>query len=164
MNNSAAKSTTAVLESAQLLRQLHALFVQGIDEGVDAESIRDRMEAPWYAMTSQEQERMGGLSEDLYALAEGGPPRVAMSEPQVETWKKELEECKNRYAQGDIDVWLAFWRKPRPDKFPLPNGTPLSVIHLFQAQAWDKLNDKETAAFFRKVAENLAIEQLTQVA
>jgi hypothetical protein len=154
----------AVLESARLLRELHLLFLQGKDQSKEADAIRDDMETPWYAMTPADQERIGGLSEDLYALAEGGLPRVAMSEQQIQAWKKELEECKERYLQGDIDAWLAFWRKPRPTHFPPPEGIPLSVIRFFQSQCWDKLNDSETAALFRKAAENLAMEQLTQVA
>src|SRR5450631_4137410 len=157
-------STGPALESAQLLRQLHALFVQGIDEGVEAESIRDRMESPWYAMTPQEKERVGGLSEDLYALAEGGPPCVTMYTRELEAWKHELAEYKQRYLHGDIDGWLAFWRKPRPNQFPAPAGIPSSVVHFFQAQCWDKLGDHETAALFKKAAENLVLEQLTPVA
>ncbi len=122
------------------------------------------MEVPWYGMTPQEQERMGGLSEDLYALAEGGPPRVAMSERDIQAWKKELEYRRDRYQAGDIDSWLEFLRKSRPDNMPAPNGIDRADIHLFQAQCWDKLGDRETAALFRAVAENLRLAQLTQVA
>jgi hypothetical protein len=107
---------------------------------------------------------MGGLSEDLYALAEGGPPCIAMSEQQVQAWRKELEECKTRYLQGQIDAWLAFWRKPRPNNFPAPDGIPRSIVHFFQAHCWDKVEDHETAALFRKAAENLVMDQLSQVA
>jgi hypothetical protein len=152
------------LESARLLRQLHALFVQGIVEGDDAESIRDCMDAPWYAMTPQEQERVGGLSEDLYALAEAGPPCVPMNNRELEAWKHELAEYKQRYLLGDFDGWLAFWRKPRPNHFPAPDGIANSVVHFIQAQCWDKLGDHETAALFKKAAENLVLEQLTPVA
>ena len=143
----------AVLESARLLRELHLLFLQGKDQSKEADAIRDDMESPWYGMTPDEQERIGGLSEDLYALADNGPRFVAMSEQQIQAWKKELEDWKNRYLQGDIDGWLAFWRRPRPNNFPPPNGNPASVVHFFQARCWDKYGDYETAALFMKAAE-----------
>lgn len=164
MSNVIGKSSAAALESARLRRQLHALFAQGKDEGEETKSVRDQMEGPWYAMTIQEQDRIRGLSADLYALAEGGPPRVAMSEQEIQTWKNELEECKNRYAQGDLDAWLAFWRKPRPDNFPPPHGNPAFVVHFIQARCWDKYGDYETASLFMKAAENLVMEQFTRVA
>jgi hypothetical protein len=152
------------MEYARYLRALHALDIQGKHDSEEADVIRDHMDAPWYAMTPPEQDRMGCLSEDLYVLAEGGPPRIAMSEQQIQAWKRDLEESKDRYLQGDIDAWLAFWRKPRPSNFPPPNGIPVSLIPFLQAQCWDKLNDHETAAFFRKAAETLVMDQLTRVA
>jgi hypothetical protein len=154
----------AILKSARLLRELHVLFLQGKDQGNEADVIRDQMDAPCYAMTPVEQERVGGLSEVLYALAEGGSPRIAMSDQQIQAWKQDMEESKNRYSQGDIDSWLAFWRKPRPDNFPAPSGIPMPIVYFFQAHCWDKLEDSETAALFRTAAENLVIEQLTRVA
>ncbi len=164
MGNTNSTSSPAALEYARLLRELHALFCQGKHEGEEADAIRDQMDAPWYAMRSEERERTRGLSEDLYALAEGGPPQIPMDDQHVQAWKTELEECKNRYLQGDIDGWLAFWRKSRPNNFPAPDGIPTSIVHFFQAHCWDKLKDYETAALFRKAAENLVMEQLTRVA
>lgn len=152
------------MEYARYLRALHALDIQGNHDSEEADAVRDQMDTPWYVMTAEEQERMGGLSEDLYALAEGGPLCIAMSEQQVQAWKKELEECKNRYLQGDIDAWLAFWRQPRPNNFPAPDGIPTSIVHFVQAHCWDKLEDYQTSALFRKAAENLVMEQLSRVA
>jgi hypothetical protein len=163
MGNSTSKKTAA-LEYARSLRRLHELDLQGKNDSKEADTIRDEMDAPWYAMTSQEQERMGGLSEDLYALAEGGPPQIAMDDSKIQAWKKVAEECKDRYLRGDIDAWLKFWRKPRPNNFPAPDGISTSIVHFFQAHCWDNLKDYETAALFRKAAENLVMEQLTRVA
>lgn len=144
---------TPVLEYARHLVALHKLDMQGKNESAEADSVRDEMDAPWYAMTTQEQERMGGLSADLYALAEGGPPSVAMNEQQIKTWKTEAEDCKKQYLNGDIDAWLAFCRKPRPNSFPPPCGNPTSVVHFLQARCWDKFGDYETAAIFMQAAE-----------
>lgn len=153
MNELATFNQMPVLDYARRVRALHALALQGQHHSDEADAIRDEMDAPWDAMTEQEQDRMRGLSEDLYALAEGGPPCVAMSEQQIQAWKKDLEECKNRYLQGDIDSWLAFWRKPRPNSFPPLHGIPLSVIHFFQAQSWEKLGNYDIAATFMMAAE-----------
>lgn len=122
------------------------------------------MEAPWYGMTPSERERMRGLSEDLYAVAEGGPPQIAMDDQKLQIWKNEVEECKRKYLQGDVDAWLAFWRKPRPSNFPPPHGNPAFVVHFLQAQCWDKLGDPDTAAIFRKAAEQIVMDRLTRVA
>ena len=164
MNDLAPSKRSPVLEYARHLRALHALDLQGKHISEEADAIRDQMDAPWDAMTSEEQERMRWLSEDLYVLTEGGPPSVTMTDQEIHTWKKELDERKSRYQAGDIDGWLAFLRKPRPSNFPPPDGIPLSVIRFFQAQCWEKFDDHETAAFFRTAAENLVMEQLTRVA
>ncbi|MBI3821472.1 MAG: hypothetical protein HY289_02205 [Planctomycetes bacterium] len=164
MNVAAKPPNPAFMRSARLLLDLHRLFVQAMENSPEADSIRDQMDEPWYAMTTDEQERVGGFSEDLYAVAEGGPPCVTMSEPELYAWKKELDERRTRYQAGDVDGWLAFLRKPRPSNFPPPDGIPLSVIRFFQAQCWENLGDLDTAAFFRKAAENLVMEQLTRVA
>src|SRR5437667_450873 len=113
MSDEIKQPLAAALNYAHLLRDLHALFLKGKEDGEEAESVRDQMDAPWYAMTTEERERMRGLSRDLYALAEGGPPRVAMNAPELEIWKKELDDRKVRYLQGDIDAWLILLRKPR---------------------------------------------------
>jgi hypothetical protein len=73
----------------------------------------------------------------------------------------EFQRCKERYLKGDIDGWLAFLRKPRPNNSPPPDGLPTSVIHFFQAQCWEKLDDYETAAIFKKAAEDLMMELAT---
>jgi hypothetical protein len=164
MYDTAPLNRSPVLEYARHLRALHALDVQGKHNSDEADAVRDQMDAPWDAMTSEEEERMRWLSEDLYVVAEGGPPCEAMTENELNAWKQELEQHKNRYLQGDVDAWLAFWRKPRPSNFPAPIGIPLVVIRFFQAQCWENLGDPETAAFFRKAAENLVLEQLTRVA
>src|SRR5437764_843362 len=115
MSNIATKSNTPALESARLLRELHTLFIQGKEEGDEADAIRNEMETPWYGMTSQERKRMRGLSADLYALAEGGPPRVAMSAQELLTWQIEARKLKEQFDKGDIDALLTLLRKPTPD-------------------------------------------------
>jgi tetratricopeptide (TPR) repeat protein len=148
-----ARKSTAVLDYARHLLSLHALEVQGKNDSPEADAIRDEMDDPWYAMTPQEQERVGGLSEDLYALAKGGPPRIAMTESEIQAWKRELLERRQRFEQGDIDGWLEFLRKPRPNDVPPPTGISRADIQFLQAQAWERLGDFHVAVTFMKAAE-----------
>lgn len=60
----------AYLESERLLRQLHDCFLAGMHDSPEADYIRDQMDDPWYAMTEEEKEEIGQLSERLYAEAE----------------------------------------------------------------------------------------------
>ena len=61
------------LAYARLLIEMHRLIGEGKGDGEEAEALAERMDAPWYAMTTQEQTRMRGLSADLHALRGGGP-------------------------------------------------------------------------------------------
>ncbi len=126
------------LEYAKLLCELHGLFLVGKDEGDEAEAVRDQMDRPWYAMTPEQRLRMRGLSEDLYALAEGGPPRVAMDVAQLAAWRRDVAEA----VDGDPDTALGLLRKPSPDA--LPRGT----VARLQARCWERLGDPATAARF----------------
>lgn len=59
--------SAAYAEYERLLRELHALYLRGADDGSMADEIRERMDDPWYAMTDEERELTGRLSMDLYA-------------------------------------------------------------------------------------------------
>ena len=57
---------------ARLLIESHRLICEGKADGPEMESLTEKMDTSWYAMTAQEQARMRGLSADLHALGEGG--------------------------------------------------------------------------------------------
>ena len=42
-----------------------------------------------------------------------------MDDSKIQAWKKDAEECKDRYLRGDIDAWPAFWRSPGQATFLL---------------------------------------------
>jgi len=46
----------------RLLRQLYQLEEQGLDQTDAADVIREQMDIPWYAMTSEDQDAMVDLS------------------------------------------------------------------------------------------------------
>jgi tetratricopeptide (TPR) repeat protein len=67
------ESRYAIDESIRLLIKLHLLMADGQSESPAADELRDRMESPWYAMSELEQERVRGLSADLYTLTNDSP-------------------------------------------------------------------------------------------
>ncbi len=138
MNAKLVEPTTPVLAFSRLLRDLDQLMLQGKGNAKEADAVRGQMEAIWGELTEQEQERMDGLSEDLYALAEGGPPRVAMDAEQLAAWRREVAEAMD----ADPDAALGLLRKPSPDA--LPRGT----VARLQACCWERLGDPATAARF----------------
>jgi hypothetical protein len=79
MKYTAATDDTPARAYGRLLLRVHDLIANGQADDPEADAVRDQMDAPWYAMTETEQERVGRLSEDLVALAEHNPRSVKMS-------------------------------------------------------------------------------------
>src|SRR5258708_38149147 len=99
-----------VLAYARLLTEMHRLIREGKGDSEEAEALADRMDAPWYAMTAQEQARMRGLSADLHALREGGPKRADMTPEQLATWQHDAGEAYTGGETADGDAALNFPR------------------------------------------------------
>jgi len=136
-----------VIESAKLRRELLALFAQGIEEGPQADALRDQMEHPWYDMTAVEQKRIRGLSIDLYAIAEGGPPRVEMNSTELSAWQERARDMFHKYWKGNADSALDFLRQPAP------KSKPPAAVPFLQSRCWEKLGDLETSLIFAREAE-----------
>src|SRR5437870_3015830 len=108
------------------------------------------MDPLWYLMSEVEQDRISGLSEDLYLLGEGGTQQVAMSAEDEARWAKEAVSVFSRMlAGGDADVVLKFLRQPAPD------NRPRYIIPFLQARCWERLGENELALLFMKEAERL---------
>ncbi len=131
---------------AQALRQLHELTIQGKDESPEADAIRDAMDGPWYALTAAEQDRLRGLSADLYALAEQRVDRKEMTAGEKRRWGQTLRAV---FLRGDADQMLMLLRHPPMDE------PPLAAVRSLQARAWERLGDLDTALLFMRVAERL---------
>lgn len=138
-----------VLAYARLLRQVHSLIRAGRGDTPEAESLADQMDAPWHAMTDEEQARMRGLSIDLYALAEPESRQAAMSADELRKWQEQAAAAVRDalFAAGDVDSALAFLRRPSPSSIP-------RLANLFlKARCWERLGDLETALVFMEEAE-----------
>jgi hypothetical protein len=103
------------------------------------------MDAPWYSMTHQEQERLGGLSEDFYALEDGELKRVAMSPDQRGQWERTLQQA---FDMGSLDQALALLRGP-------PEDLPADTIWFLRSHCWERLGHLEVGVRFMREAERL---------
>jgi hypothetical protein len=142
-------SLPPVIAYARLLCELQRLADEGKADSQEAETVTELMDAPWYAITEQEQTRMRGLSADLYSLREGGPKRVEMNGEQLANWQRNAKEAFAR-SQTDPDATLNFLRRPVPAQLA-PQFVPF-----LQARCWEKFGDLETALVFKKEADRLS--------
>jgi hypothetical protein len=145
MTNSSAPLPSPTRLYARLLRELHTLIAAGNGDSEAADALRDQMDAPWEGLTEREQDRLGGLSEDLYALTQGGARPVVRSPAEDARWRQELSEA---LQEKDCDRALALLRQP-------PSDVPPGAIASLQARCWESLGDPETALLFLRQAERL---------
>jgi tetratricopeptide (TPR) repeat protein len=154
MSAAAVTTENAFHTCAQLLRQLHELIAAGVDDHEEAEALRARMDPLWYAMSEQERERLGGLSEDLYILAEGGAKQVDMSPQEDAHWSAETAEALEGLVSGrDVDAALRCLRRPAP------RSRPRYMIPFLQARCWERLGEDELALVFMTEAARLDARQ-----
>jgi tetratricopeptide (TPR) repeat protein len=142
-------SERPVVTYARLLIRLHEFIRQDQRETPEAEAVADEMDRPWLLMSEQERARMGGLAEDLYALAEGGPKVVQMSPSEAAAWREEAQAIRDLVLLGQkLDKALTFLRRPHPPITQAPD-----IIPYLQARCWEQLGDVETAlVFYREAA------------
>jgi hypothetical protein len=141
-----ARNEPPVRVYARLLRQLHEYIARGQGDSPEAEAVGDQMDEPGYALTQREQERVGGLSEDLYALAEGDVKSAAMSKPDRDRWESEFGAAM---GSADWDRALHLLRHP-------PNDVSPEYVRSTQAMCWGRLGDPETALVFAQAAERIS--------
>jgi tetratricopeptide (TPR) repeat protein len=134
---------------AHLLLRLHQLGAAGQGDGPEADAIRDEMTTHWYRMSAREQDRMIGLSADLYALEEGGARSQPATAGELEQYRG---EAKGAYDSGDPDRQLAFLRRPYPE------GLPADAVPFLQARAWERVGNLDVALVFMREAERLSPE------
>ncbi len=131
---------------ARLLRQLHALIVEGKGDSSEAAALSDQMDEPGRALAAEERDRLSGLSEDLYALAEGAGQPVALSPQERRQWEEQFRQASDA---GNWDRLLQLLsRAPREALAP-------DMVRFLQAECWERLGDLETALVFLQEAVRL---------
>jgi tetratricopeptide (TPR) repeat protein len=137
--------------SARLLLQLDRLQSEGDGNTASANAVREQMETLWYAMTEAEQERLRGLSEDLYAITDRADRRVAMSPDDHRRYGLALQAAM---ATGNYDEMVRLLRRP-------PKEMALDGVAFMQGRMWERMGDAETALVFMREAERLNPEEQT---
>ena len=127
------------------LRRLHELARDGLDEGPEAEAVRDGMDHPWQRLSDAERDRLTGLSADLYSIGEP-PGDVQPMDPQAR-WQ--LVEAIQATETGPWDHALALLR--RWGKYLDP-----ALLSWLRGSVWQKAGDPATAALFYEDAARLA--------
>lgn len=123
---------------AQLLLKHHELDPRGDRNVPELDAVCEAMDGPWKRMDARQRRRMRGLSEDLYALADGRHA-IPMSAHDRAQWSARGTEA---VQAGDLDVYLDHLRQPYPE------GFPAEIIPALQAWAWDRLGLPEVAVLF----------------
>ena len=118
-------------EYARLLLKLHELDPRGEVESEQLDSICDQMDLPWLRLTGHERRRVKGLSEDLYALADGRQA-INMSPEDRQRWFKKAAEALTPLSYGgEVDPVLesaqTVSRQCAPVHHPLPSGYVLGA-------------------------------------
>jgi hypothetical protein len=144
----------AVQRYAKLLLELDQLMVQGKGNSPEADELREQMEMPWFEMSDSERERVGGLSEDLYALVSDGKA-IAMSPAERAEYGSEAKAAL--HEASDPNMALAFLRRP------CPNDIPKDAIPFLQARQWERLGDLNVALRFMRAAEQRNPKQAASV-
>jgi hypothetical protein len=78
---------------APLLLELHRLIEAGRGDSAEADRVRDDMDGPWHAMTTEERNRCDEVSECLYALAEAG----------LTTADATIRNALDSFQNGEVD-------------------------------------------------------------
>ena len=145
MNYPTATDDTPARAYARLLLRLHELIAKGKGDDLEADAVRDQMDAPWHALTEAQQDRVGGLSEDLYALADNSPRSTKMSAEERQQWGQQFRAA---FDGGEWDQALALLRRP-------PDDVPADHVAFFQADCWEHLGCPEVALRFMRSATRL---------
>src|SRR5208283_1166085 len=96
---------------AKGLVALHRLIKDGKDDSLEAESLRDALDAPLKVLNRTEKERAQWLSEDLYSVSE--PPAATTQKEMNPQAQQQLNEAFEARQSREWDQALALLRRWR---------------------------------------------------
>jgi hypothetical protein len=129
---------------ARGVRELHQLAACGKDDSPEADAIRDATDQPWTKLSEAERDRVRGLSDDLYSLAQ---PRSAV-EAMTSTAQAELDEVYAAMNDGAWDEALDLLRGHQAHVEP-------ALLSYLRGKIWLAAGDPPTAALFLEHAARL---------
>ncbi len=125
------------LQSIRGLHSLHALTVAGSDDSPEADAVRDGLDQYWYDLSKTEQDRITGLSADLFSISE--PVKEPLpSNPQVQ---RKLDEAREATKSGNWDQALTLLRRWGQHVDP-------AKLSFLRGTVWHEAGDDRTANLF----------------
>lgn len=137
--------TAAYQETVSGLLRLHRHTVEKQDTTDDYHDLCAALEGLWEQMTSEERERAGGLSQDLYTVSDPPPDRLGPMTPSGEDQLSRVNEAR---ARGDWDEALTSLRQ-------LDRVAPPALVARLRGFIWDGLGEAPVAAVFHERAHRL---------
>jgi len=132
-------------EYEALLINLDRLMAEGRDETEEGESLRDRLESLHWKLTKVEQDRLRGLSADLFMLQND-----EIAEPLEPGWTSaDLEDqTREAWEQQGMERLLTLLRKR-------PTFLSEEAIASLRSYAYEKLGHLQPALLFKRHAAQL---------
>lgn len=131
------------LAYVRLLRQLHQLIREGVDETAEGEELRERMDEPARDLSQEEIDCLNGISADFYTLTDSpwqiqpGPPAASQE------W---IEMQKTREARDFVRA-LDLLRRNQAYH-------DAAVVACERGNIWSEAGENEIAVeFFQRVKE-----------
>ncbi|HVA51690.1 MAG TPA: hypothetical protein VNH11_35445 [Pirellulales bacterium] len=128
---------------AKGLLDLHRLIKEGKDDSMEAEAIRDALDAPLKALNPTEKARAQWLSEDLYSVSE--PPAAINPKEMNPQAQQQLNEAFEARQSGEWDRALALLRRWREYIAP-------ALLGYLRGSIWLEAGNPEVAAVFYRHA------------
>ncbi|MDB5392057.1 MAG: hypothetical protein JWM11_7703 [Planctomycetaceae bacterium] len=127
--------------------QLHALFLAGKSQSEEASAIRDRMESCWWNLPTIEQDRLDGLSEDLWDITATHHcfPIVNPIEPELTELDRNYVELSEAQDKGEWDHALVILRSIKGYLKP-------PRLAYWRGRIWQDAGDDDTAQLFLQYA------------
>lgn len=120
--------------SLQLLKQLHFLHQCGDDEGSEADDTREAAADLWWKLSQAEQQRLEGLSADLYSIGEDRQVISNVSDEVAKSFRTATEA-------EDWDEALAVLRQHEKE-------LPPRDVAAMRGVAWGTLGQQDVASLF----------------
>jgi len=124
---------------AKGLVALHRLIKDGKDDSLEAESLRDALDAPLKVLNRTEKERAQWLSEDLYSVSE--PPAATTQKEMNPQAQQQLNEAFEARQSREWDQALALLRQWRECISP-------ALLSYMRGSIWFEAGNPEVAAVF----------------
>ena len=121
--------------------RIYGFYDQGKFDSVEADELRDAMEAPWYCLAQHEQTRVRGLALDLNSIRD--PKRIDIETD--ERGRGQLIAATELRNRGELDEALNLLRAWKDVIDP-------ASISFLRGQIWTEFNVDEIAAEFLRDA------------